>query len=207
MIHVPIPTVIEDVLYKVEHWPVSEQIGAGKLFPTFESLHVLAVGMLLGSLFMVDLRLLGLAARRYSVRRMSDELTPWTFGAFALALVTGLLLVIVHPTYYASNPAFVAKMVLLVLAGTNMLVFHHTIWRSVDGLGRWGCDAYSGQAGGWAIAAVLGRGHRHGPLDRLFPLILQRGHRITIWEGSLSTVPLMDLRGRTKSLLPQRASL
>ena len=135
MIHVPIPAVIEDVLYNVEHWPVSEQIGAGKLFPTFESLHVLAVGMLLGSLFMVDLRLLGLAARRYSVRRMSDELTPWTFGAFALALLTGLLLVIVHPTYYASNPAFVAKMVLLVLAGTNMLVFHHTIWRSVDGWG------------------------------------------------------------------------
>ena len=84
---------------------------------------------------MVDLRLLGLAARRYSVRRMSDELTPWTFGAFALAIVTGLLLLLVHPTYYFANPAFVAKMALLVLAGVNMLVFHATIWRSVDGWG------------------------------------------------------------------------
>jgi hypothetical protein len=135
MIHVPIPAPIEAVLSKVEHWPISEQIGGGKLFPTFESLHVLGVGILLGSLFMVDLRLLGVAARRYSVRRMSDELTPWTFGAFALAIVTGMLLVIVHPTYYASNPAFVAKMVLLVVAGANMLVFHNTIWRSVDGWG------------------------------------------------------------------------
>ena len=133
--NLPLPPQLEQFLNVIEHWPISEQIGAGKGFPTFESLHVLGVAVLLGSLFMVDLRLLGLAARRYSVRRMSDELTPWTFGAFALAIVTGMLLVIVHPTYYAANPAFVAKMVLLVLAGINMLVFHFTIWRSVDGWG------------------------------------------------------------------------
>ena len=84
---------------------------------------------------MVDLRLLGLAANRHSVRTLSDEMTPWTFGGFFLAIGTGLLLVIVHPTFYAVNLGFLAKMTLLVLAGVNMLVFHATLWRSV---GAWG---------------------------------------------------------------------
>ena len=90
-----LPPALNGPLTAIENWPLALNIGTGPLFPTFESLHVLGVAVLFGSLFMVDLRLLGLAANRYSVRTLSDELTPWTFAGFALAIVTGLLLVIV----------------------------------------------------------------------------------------------------------------
>ncbi len=123
---------LERLFSRIEEWPLSLAVGEGKLFPTFESLHVLGVAVLLGTLFMVDLRLLGVAAKRYSVRTLSDELTPWTFGGFTLAIVTGLLLVIVHPTFYAVNAGFLAKMALLFLAMANMLVFHAGVWRTVD---------------------------------------------------------------------------
>lgn len=151
------------VLDAIEHWPISAGIGGSQLFAVFESLHVIGVAVLLGSLFMVDLRLLGLAARRHSVRTLSDELTPWTFGGFFLAVVTGLALTIVHPTHYAVNPAFLAKMALLVLAAANMLVFHRSVWRSVD---RWGeggpVPLAAGIAGGlslifWIGVIALGR--------------------------------------------------
>ena len=141
----------------IEHWPLSERIGAGKLFPTFESLHVVGVAVLLGSLFMVDLRLLGLAAKRYSVRRMSDELTPWTFGGFFLAIISGLLLFIVHPTFYMVNPGFLAKMVLLVLAAANMLAFHFFAWRTVDHWGEGQTMPLAAKlAGGLSLAFWIG---------------------------------------------------
>jgi hypothetical protein len=159
----PLPPWLYAFLDWIEHWPLSETIGAGLWFPFFESLHVAGVAVLFGSLFMVDLRLLGLAARRYSVRRLSDELIPFTFGGFALAMVTGFFLVIVHPTFYAVNAGFVAKMVMLLLAMTNMVVFHATLWRSVD---RWGEGTVvpigAKIAGGlslvfWIAVVVLGR--------------------------------------------------
>jgi hypothetical protein len=129
MSEVALPPWLLRLLDPVEHWPMSRVIGEGWLFPTFESLHVVGLALLLGSLFMVDLRLLGLAARRFSVRDLSGELIPWTLGGFALCVATGLLMFIVNPVFYASNPAFLAKLGLLALAGANMAVFRKALGR------------------------------------------------------------------------------
>ena len=73
----------------LEGLPLAEHIGFTWWFPFLESIHVLAVGFLVGSILMVDVRLLGLAALRYPASRMTRELLPWTWAAFCLAIVTG----------------------------------------------------------------------------------------------------------------------
>ena len=64
------------------------QIGATFWFPLIESIHVVGVGLVLGSILMVDLRLLGLAARSYTVAIMLRDTVQWTWLGFILALIT-----------------------------------------------------------------------------------------------------------------------
>jgi len=56
-----------------------------------------------------------------------------TWAAFAVAVVTGILLYFVQASRYTWNFAFQIKFLLLALAGINMLVFHYGVWRTVDG--------------------------------------------------------------------------
>lgn len=97
------------------------------LFPSIESLHVLADAVVFGSIAMVDLHLLGVTFRRSEFNKVSSELLPFTWTAFVLALVSGLLLFISNAVNYAANPYFQFKIAMLVLAGVNMLVFQHLI--------------------------------------------------------------------------------
>lgn len=141
----------------VQALPIAVAIGEGPLFGVFEAVHMVGVAMLFGSLFMVDLRLIGVAARRYSVRTMTAELTPWTWAGFGLAAVTGGLMAIANLTDYVANGAFRMKMLLLVLALANMLIFHAGIWRSVA---RWGdgeaIPLSARLAGGLSLAIWVG---------------------------------------------------
>jgi hypothetical protein len=116
----------------LENLPLAVRIGESWWFPLLESLHVVGVTLVFGSLLMVDLRLIGVAAQSYAVSRMSKELVPWTWAAFALSLVTGLGLFMTRAGHYAENIAFQAKALALLLAGVNMLVFHFGVYRRVD---------------------------------------------------------------------------
>jgi uncharacterized membrane protein len=110
--------------YSLEATELAFQVGATWWFPMIESIHVLGATLVLGSVLMVDLRLMGLAARRYDADILIRELVPWAWLAFVLAIVTGCLLFIVQASNYASNTAFLIKMAGLVLAGLNMAWFH-----------------------------------------------------------------------------------
>ena len=94
------------------------------LFPAIETLHVIGITLVLGTIAVVDLRLMGYASHRRSAQQLIAELLPFTWGAFALAVTSGLLLFASKSIDYAENKVFWAKMVVLVLAGANMLVFH-----------------------------------------------------------------------------------
>jgi hypothetical protein len=147
----------------LESLPVAAHIGATWWFPLLESLHVLGSTLVVGSILTVDLRLLGAAAVRYPVSRIIRDVIPWTYGAAALSVVTGVVLFATRATHYAGNRAFQIKMALLVLAGLNMAVFHLV---SSRGLARW--DAAAGtprpaRAAGacslllWAAIMLAGR--------------------------------------------------
>jgi hypothetical protein len=101
------------------------------LFPTIESIHVLALVLVVGSIMVVDLRLLNLASRHRSVKELTDEVLPWTWTAFVVALITGSLLFSSSAMRYTGIWQFDAKMCMLVLAAINMGIFHLGAFRSV----------------------------------------------------------------------------
>lgn len=108
----------------LEYLPLAEQIGATWLFPFINSLHVISITLMLGALLMLDLRLSGVAATRYPVKVLSRDFLPWVWAAFVVAVLTGLGLFITRASAHVLNPAFQWKMVLMALAGLNMLVLH-----------------------------------------------------------------------------------
>lgn len=101
------------------------------MFPVIETLHVLALTLVIGSIAMLDLRLLGVANRDRAVSQLAEDTLPWTWGAFVVAAITGVLMFISAATSYYDNVPFQIKLVLLALAGLNMAVFHFTAYRTV----------------------------------------------------------------------------
>jgi len=104
---------------------------SGVLFPAIESAHVIALTFVVGSIWVVDLRLMGLASRNRTVSELTRDILPWTWGSFIFAAITGLLLFSSLATRYYENIPFRIKLVLLALAGLNMLLFHSTTYRRV----------------------------------------------------------------------------
>jgi uncharacterized membrane protein len=90
-------------------------------WPTLESLHFLALCLLMGSLLIMDLRLIGF--NRIIPLQAVHSLMPVAIGAFVVNLVTGVAFLFGDPYTYFANWAFWMKMGLIVLAGVNFLVY------------------------------------------------------------------------------------
>ena len=101
----------------------------GALFPWIEGAHVLALTLVVGSISVVDLRLMGLASRDRSVAATTAAVLPITWCAFALAALTGGLMFASNAITYAHNGYFQAKLALIGLAGLNMGAFHLVVGR------------------------------------------------------------------------------
>lgn len=112
----------------------AQDIAGSWMFPTLETLHVFALISVLGTIALVDWRLLGFASRDHSVSLLSRQALPWTWGGFVMAVVSGLLMSVGQASEYITNPAFQTKMALLLLAGLNMAAFHFLTWKNV---GAW----------------------------------------------------------------------
>jgi hypothetical protein len=104
------------------------------VFPTIESVHVVAFVLVVGTISVVDLRLVGLASRGRSAHDLTERLLPITWSAFVVAAIAGLLLFAAKPVTYASNGFFLAKLALLALAGLNMAAFHLFVHKRLAGL-------------------------------------------------------------------------
>jgi len=104
------------------------------VFPLIESTHVFGLAMVFGTIAIIDFRLLGVASTRRSFRKMASDILKWTWAAFAVTAVTGVLMFITNAGVYYHNFFFRTKMVMLALAGINMLVFELTAGRSIH---RW----------------------------------------------------------------------
>jgi hypothetical protein len=100
-------------------------------FPLVESIHVLALTLVVGSIGMVDLRLLGVSARNHSISKLTTEVLPITWVCFVVAAVTGLLLFSSKAIDYGHNFFFLGKMLLIVVAAVNMMIFELITYRSV----------------------------------------------------------------------------
>lgn len=102
------------------------------LYPIVEIVHIVGFVVLVGAAVMFDLRLLGLS-RAVPASLMARHHLPWARAALLLVVPSGFLMFIAHATEFAYNPAFRVKLVLLVAAGVNALLFHRGAFRSVTG--------------------------------------------------------------------------
>jgi hypothetical protein len=101
-------------------------------FPIIEGIHTLGITAVVGTVAILDLRLLGVFMKREPVSRIARQVLPWTWAGFAVMFVTGLLLSIAEAATNYSNWAFRTKLVLLLLVGLNPLIFHLTVYRKVS---------------------------------------------------------------------------
>ena len=133
------------------------------VWPFAESLHVLTLALFAGTTIMLDLRLLGAGFTRVPVTALTNKLLPWTRFAFAMMVMTGVLLFYATPLTYYHSIFFRIKALLLVVAGVNVFVFHT---RSLHGVERWTSAARPPRAArvaatvsllAWAGVIVSGR--------------------------------------------------
>ena len=101
------------------------------MFPTIETVHLFGIISLVASTSILDLRLLGLLLRRESVSKLVDRCMTWAWTGFAVQVVTGFLLFSSEATKMYGNRVFQIKMLLILLAGLNGLVFHVLAYRKV----------------------------------------------------------------------------
>jgi len=99
--------------------------------PLVETIHVLTLTLFLGFAVLLDLRLLGVCMRRRKVSEVLGQLNPYLFVGFAIMIVSGLLLFTGDPPAFWGTTFFKVKMIFLVLAGLNVLIFNATIGRKV----------------------------------------------------------------------------
>jgi hypothetical protein len=102
------------------------------VFPVIESVHVLAIILIAGSILTVDLRVGGVILRDDPLTRITRALLPYTWYGFALMVITGLPLFAAEAARLYGNPAFRTKLLLLALAGLNALLFHLTVYRRLQ---------------------------------------------------------------------------
>jgi hypothetical protein len=101
------------------------------LFPAIETVHLLGMAALVGTVAVLDFRLLGWMFRQKRFSELANRLLPWAWTGFAVQVITGTLLFSSEAVKVYSNPAFRLKMLLILLAGVHALIFHWTVYRGV----------------------------------------------------------------------------
>ena len=118
--------------------PVAQIMRTKWGWPTCESLHFLGLSMLIGCIGAFDLRLLGLAKRIPIIAL--HRLIPWGISGYVLNMLTGSMFLMTEPDQYIYNPSFHFKILFMILAGLNVLVFYTIVFRKVKVL-EVGADA------------------------------------------------------------------
>lgn len=85
------------------------------LVPLLQTVHILAIAMVIASALMIDLRLLGFSTSQ-SLQATARHFMPWIWGGIGLLAVSGTTLIVAEPQRSLPNPAFLLKMILLALA-------------------------------------------------------------------------------------------
>jgi hypothetical protein len=96
-------------------------------FPVLECIHIIGFALSIGTIAIVDLRMLGLGMRNQAAAQLAKDMAPWTLAGLAIMLISGPLIFSSDPVMYYHNPSFRFKILALLLA----IVYHYTIHRKV----------------------------------------------------------------------------
>jgi Ca2+/Na+ antiporter len=117
------------------------------VIPTIQSIHIMGIGVVLGSALMICLRILGWAGLDQTLRQTTSRFGPWLTGGLCLMLATGILMVIGEPVRELVTFSFWLKMLLVAVSTLIAAIFqinlrkHERRWeetliqrRSIQGL-------------------------------------------------------------------------
>jgi magnesium-transporting ATPase (P-type) len=91
--------------------------------PLVQTVHILAIAILLTSVYVLSFRLIGLTRGAQALATLTAKSTPWFWGALCVLLVSGSLLTITEPARELLNWAFRVKMLMvLALAAIQWMV-------------------------------------------------------------------------------------
>jgi len=96
-------------------------------FPLLEILHIAGFALSIGTIALVDLRLLGMVMMRQPSSEVAKDMAPWTLVGLVIMLITGPLIFTSDPNMYLHNPSFRFKIWALLIA----IIYHYTIHRKV----------------------------------------------------------------------------
>jgi hypothetical protein len=97
------------------------------IIPLIQSIHIVGIALVLGSVFMIDLRILGWAGMDQTLRQTTSRFGPWLTGALCLLLATGALMVIGEPVRELVTFSFWMKMSLVALGTVVAVVFRRSL--------------------------------------------------------------------------------
>jgi hypothetical protein len=116
------PTDLAGWLDALAAWPVAAYFRSSTAgYAALNATHIFSIGLLIGSIATLDLRLLGLF-RKVPVAALAEPLSRIAAAGIVLAATTGFLLFSVRPATYATNPAFLAKLGLVAIGVLNALL-------------------------------------------------------------------------------------
>ena len=134
------------------------------MFPVLEGSHLLGIAVSAGTIAISDLRMMGLIFKKESASDVFHQLIPWTTAGFAMMIITGMLLLWSEPVKLYNSIWFRYKVLFLILAGLNVLIFHSSkVYRTIH---EWEWAANPPRAAkvagwvsliSWGIVIIAGR--------------------------------------------------
>src|SRR5262245_47845666 len=97
--------------------------------PIVQTIHLLAIAAIMGSIVMLDLRVLGLAVHGQLPHDLARRVLPWTWWAIPVLALSGSMFILARPRRYLGNPIFGIKFALLALALTMTFVLSRMMAR------------------------------------------------------------------------------
>lgn len=133
------------------------------IVPISQTVHILAVTVVMISVGMLNLRMLGLAGTRQTFPQLASQLIPWLWGALIVLFVTGLIQTIAEPGRELLNYGFRLKMVLLALSVAVTVFYEHSVrndpnyWVHSPERQNMGRFLAISSLTMWVVIAILGR--------------------------------------------------
>ena len=106
--------------------PIGDALNSSDLiFPILECFHITGFALSIGTIAILDLRLLDLGMRHQTPAKLAADFAPWTLAGLGVMLISGPMIFLSDPYMYAHNSSFQFKMACLLVA----ILFNYTIHR------------------------------------------------------------------------------
>jgi hypothetical protein len=128
-------------------WEALEQMGWVKTFSTtgwmyasVSVIHYLTMFWFIGSIAIVDLRVMGVAARKRNAAELAAQMFPWAWTGMALAIVSGFFMFTADAGDWAPDPVFHVKLLAIALSVVCAIVVQWLIprWAEAPEIPAWG---------------------------------------------------------------------